>query len=361
MGVSLALAAAGIHAREALVLDELTGPLMAFLFDGIPAIGLAYLGHWIATTDLSTRGQWTVLVWCFAGGAAFVSVFVVTFLIRTFEGRTVAEPVFPALVAAAAGGLAGLTAGYFNARARRDARRARTVGDALSFVNHLVRHDLRNDLNVIRSHASLLVRSSGDGDPEVVADKADEALAHIGTTRTIAETLVGDADLEPVDLVAVVTDIAATVEETFGVPVTVEAPDRALVTANDGIRSVVDNLLENAVEHGSGDDRPAAADLHVAVTVECGRTDVRLRISDDGPGIDPDRRETLFGADDDADGLSLVAALVDAYGGDVRVDDDGSPGATVVVELPRADADADAGADTDTDTGTRPDPEARTS
>ncbi len=359
MGVLLALVAAGTHAREVRVLGQLTGPLIAFLFDGVPAIGLAYLGYWIATTDLTTRNQWTVLAWCLVGSASFVAVFVVTFLVRTFEGRPVAEPIFPMLVAADVGALAGLTAGYFNARARRDASRARTVGGALSFVNHLVRHDLRNDLNVIRSHASLLARSSADadaGDPEVVVDKADEALAHIETTRTIADTLVGDADLNPVDLVAVVTDLAATVEETFDVPVTVDAPDRALVTANDGIRSAVDNLLENAVEHGSGDDRPAAADLHVTVAVERAPETVRLRISDDGPGIDPDRREALLGADDgDAGGLSLVAALVDAYGGDVRFADDGSPGATVVVELPRADADGG------TDTGARPGPEDRTS
>lgn len=342
MGVGLAVLAVVTHVREFSALDGSIGPLIALLVDGVPALALAYAGYWLSTTDLSLRGQWTAFTWCLVGGVAFAAVTGVTFLVRVFEGRSVAEPIFPLLVAAEAGALAGLTAGYFNARARRDARRARTVSDALTFVNRLVRHDLRNDLNVIVNHAALVARSSdggsGPGDPEVVVDRADEALAHIETTRTIADTLVGDADLGPVDLVPVVTELADHVEEAFGVSVVVDVPDRAFVTANDGLRSVVDNLLENAVEHGSGDERPGAADLHVAVTVERGPDTVRLRVSDDGPGIAPARRAALFGADgDDSGGLSLVETLVEAYGGDVRLADDDADGATFVVDLPRAD------------------------
>jgi signal transduction histidine kinase len=331
-GVGLAAVAVVTHTRELAALNGLLGPLIALAVDGVPALGLAYAGYWLSTTDLPRRSQWTVFAWSFAGGVIFAAATMVTFLVRVFEGRVVAEPIFPLLVAADAGALAGFVAGYYNARARRDARRARTVSDALTFVNRLVRHDLRNDLNVVANHAALLAESSADGpgDPEIIVGKTDEALAHIETTRIIADTLLGDADLEAVDLAAVVADVAADVEETFGVSVTVDVPDRALVTANDGVRSVVDNLLENAVEHADH------ADLHLAVDVGVEGDVVRLRVRDDGPGIDPERRRTLFDSGGGG-GLSLVGTLVDAYGGDVRAEGNEAGGTTVVVELPRAE------------------------
>jgi signal transduction histidine kinase len=203
-------------------------------------------------------------------------------------------------------------------------------------VSVTIRHDLRNDLNVIANHADLVARAPDDGstpgDPAVIRGKADEALTHIETTRTVADTLVEDADLESVDLVLVVEDLAANVQESFNVSVTTDLPDRALVTANDGVRSVVDNLLENAAEHADTDDP------RITVGVDVGSDTIRLRVSDTGPGIDPDQRP-LFRTDDDGSGggLSLVGALVEAYDGDVRVAETDTPGTTVVVDLPRAD------------------------
>ena len=336
LGLALFVVATATHVRELSTLDGTVGPLIALVVDGVPALGLAYAGYWLSTTDLSDRARRTVLVWCLAGSVAFAAVMTATFLVRVIEGRVVAEPIFPALVAVEAGAIAGLTAGYYNARARRDACWERSVRDALTFVNRLVRHDLRNDLNVIANHAALVAGATDDGsdsgDPEVIVGKADEALAHIETTRITADTLVGDADLESVDLVPVVADLAASTEKTFQVSVTTDLPGRALVTANDGVRSIVDNLLENAVEHADADD------LRISVAVDVRVDTVRLRISDTGPGIDPERGRELLRTDDSFDGgLSLVTALVEAYGGDIRIEDTDATGTTVVVDLPRAD------------------------
>jgi signal transduction histidine kinase len=63
-------------------------------------------------------------------------------------------------------------------------------------VNRLIRHDLRNDLNVIQTYADLIETGAGSTDteteldrPSIVAAKNDEAVGRIETADTIVKTL----------------------------------------------------------------------------------------------------------------------------------------------------------------------------
>jgi signal transduction histidine kinase len=324
------------HSREIAAVGGAAGPTLALALDGVPALVLAYAGYRLSTVDLPPREVWTAAVWSLGGTVLFVAVLGATFLVRVFEGRPLVEPVFPLLVAAAAGGISGLVAGYYNVRAQADARQSRMATNALAFINDLIRHDLRNDLNVIQGHADLLSESAADvgaGDPAVVAEKTDEALSRIETSKVIADTLIGDPDLEPIDLVPVVAEMAARISNTVAATVETDLPDSAVVSANDGVQSVVDNLIENAVEHNDADDP------RVAVAVTAGYDFVRLTVTDNGPGIPDDRKGTVFepGEGGSGGGLSLIYTLVTGYGGDVWIEDAEPRGTRFVVELPRAD------------------------
>lgn len=324
------------HSREIAAVGGAAGPTLALALDGVPALVLAYAGYRLSTVDLPPREVWTAAVWSLGGTVLFVAVLGATFLVRVFEGRPLVEPVFPLLVAAAAGGISGLVAGYYNVRAQADARQSRMATNALAFINDLIRHDLRNDLNVIQGHADLLSESAADvgaGDPTVVADKTEEALSRIETSKVIADTLIGDPDLEPIDLVPVVAEMASRISNTVAATVETDLPDSAVVSANDGVQSVVDNLIENAVEHNDADDP------RVAVAVTAGYDFVRLTVTDNGPGIPDDRKGTVFepGEGGSGGGLSLIYTLVTGYGGDVWIEDAEPRGTRFVVELPRAD------------------------
>ena len=324
------------HSREIAAVGGAAGPTLALALDGVPALVLAYAGYRLSTVDLPPREVWTAAVWSLGGTVLFVAVLGATFLVRVFEGRPLVEPVFPLLVAAAAGGISGLVAGYYNVRAQADARQSRMATNALAFINDLIRHDLRNDLNVIQGHADLLSESAADvgaGDPAVVADKTEEALSRIETSKVIADTLIGDPDLEPIDLVPVVAEMASRISNTVAATVETDLPDSAVVSANDGVQSVVDNLIENAVEHNDADDP------RVAVAVTAGYDFVRLTVTDNGPGIPDDRKGTVFepGEGGSGGGLSLIYTLVTGYGGDVWIEDAEPRGTRFVVELPRAD------------------------
>ena len=330
----LALAVA-YHLVEMQALSQTTGPLLALSLETGPGVVLLYGAYRLAGSELDAENRWTACSWTLGGAVGFLGVMWATVAVRQLEGREIAEPAFPLLVATLVGAAAGFAAGYHNARARSDVHEARTVADALAFVNRFIRHDLRNDLSAIRGHADLLAeeRPAGDGadSADIIGAKADEAMTRIETSGTVAETLVDDPDFERIDLVAVVAEIADGVESTYTVPVSTDLPEEATVVANAGVRSVVDNLIENAVEHNDADDPR----VHVAVT----RTDetVRLTVRDDGPGLSEAKRESLL--EDGLDGgLGLVRTLVDRYGGELSIEDNQPRGAIFVAEFPRPEA-----------------------
>ena len=102
----------------------------------------------------------------------------------------------------------------------------------------------------------------------------------------------------------------------------------------NGLRLVVDNLLENAALHGGA-----------RVDVDLAREDDRwlLRVADDGPGIPESERERLLEpfargraatAEGTGLGLAIVAQQVGLHGGELRLADSELGGLAVEVRLP---------------------------
>ena len=337
LGAALTVAAVNHHYAE---LEELSwwlpGPLLAAVLDTLPPLALVYAGYWLARSDLDAENRWAVCTSTVGVSVVFLTVMWATIAVRRMEGRAVGEPAFPLLVAAGCGGVAGFAVGYYNARARR----SRTVAEAFAFVNSFIRHDLRNDLSVIQGHADLLDAGQSETDaparPDsaaIIGEKVDEAMTRIETSCVVAETLADEPDLGRVDLATAATEMADRNEAAHGVPVTTDVPEQAPVVANAGVRSVVDNLVENAVEHNDADDP------RVHVAVERGVDTVRLRVLDNGSSIAAERQTRMFDDGDSREGgLRLVEALVDGYDGTVCVEDNEPRGTVFVVELEAADA-----------------------
>lgn len=114
-------------------------------------------------------------------------------------------------------------------------------------------------------------------------------------------------------------------------PVRMMANERAL-------RRVVSNLLDNAVRYGAG---------HIAVELTRQGDCAILAIEDDGPGVSREDRARIFDRFTRLDpsrsrdgggsglGLALAKGLIDAHGGNIRVEDGARlGGARFVVQLP---------------------------
>ncbi|GAB3322982.1 sensor histidine kinase [Haloplanus rallus] len=154
----------------------------------------------------------------------------------------------------------------------------------LEVFNRLLRHNLRNRLDVIRSHAEQLAdRTEGDDAEAVLA--ATDRLASIGTrARRIDRLMARDPDPATVDITVVVSELLS---RTASDDVTVNTefpPTATLRTDAEILRTALTSPLENAVGY---------AESSVTVSITSTADGYRIAISDDGPGIPVAELESL--------------------------------------------------------------------
>ncbi len=217
--------------------------------------------------------------------------------------------------------------------------------DSLRLLNEVLRHDIRNDLQVVTAYGELLAEEVGDEGQEYVEtlrDRADHAVDITRTARDLAEVmLTTDGRRRPTDIQTALERELDEVRSAYpGALVTVDGTVPSVsVLADDMLGSVLRNPVKNAIQHND------SAVPEVTVSVETNEGSVHVRVADNGPGVPDNRKEAIFGkgekgleSDGAGLGLYLVQTLVDTYRGDVWVED-GAEGAVFVVELPVAGAD----------------------
>ncbi|WP_434522141.1 sensor histidine kinase [Halorubrum sp. AS12] len=215
--------------------------------------------------------------------------------------------------------------------------------DDLRLLNQVMRHDIRNDLQLVGAYAELLddhVDEEGEAYLDVIKRNTQSAVSLTTTVRDLAEVMLRD-DTEPsrVSLARVLSQQVEEVRSAYSEAVfTVEGSfPEAAVVGDEMLSSVFRNLLRNAVQHN--DETPPK--VTVSASVEAADGAAEVRIADNGPGIPEDQRDEVFGKGEKGldspgagIGLYLVRSLVEIYGGDVWIEDNEPKGAVFVVQLP---------------------------
>jgi signal transduction histidine kinase len=331
-------------------------------------------GIGLARSSLDDERVWRVAGWSTLGLGvptlfAVLVILVVPSMLSGLGWRSIV------LVNIAAGGVVGVLVGSL-LELRAEHERTRTLNQRNTVFLRLFRHDIRTSVNLIRGHLDL---AAGDGEtPLGSTDVIHDHLAHIERLSDAANRL---DDLESmtetgsIDLGALVRDRLDVMQRsTDAVAVETEIHPESYVRANGLLTSVVDNLLRNAVEHSSTSSPPGADDAvehsstssppgaddavehsstssppsgtapSLRVTVRPAGDTVLFRVADDGPGFtdaelavhaDAEATETALRHSDGV-GLWLVRWIVDAYDGDVTVENGDDCGAVVTVRLPPA-------------------------
>ena len=228
---------------------------------------------------------------------------------------------------------------------RASERRLEEQRDSLEVLNQVLRHDIRNDLQLVTAYADLIadhLDEEGDaaGFLETVRQRAAHAVELTTTAGAMADVMLGETgDRERLGLRRTLRSQVERVQSSNpGAVLTVDGdiPSREVV-ADGMLESVFRNLLKNAVQHND-EDVP-----EVTVRAEDRGDSVRVRVADNGPGIPEGQRDSIFGKGEkglDSEGtglgLYLVRRLVERYGGEVRLGES-DDGAAFVVELPTAD------------------------
>ena len=200
----------------------------------------------------------------------------------------------------------------------------------LEVLNRILRHNLRNQLDVINSHAEAL----DDTEHREAILAATGTLAALGTrARHIDHILSKDPQPTTVDLTDRIESILNDIEADGVIVSTSLSDDATVVTDAEILTTVLRSPLENAVEY---------ADSSVSVSIEPTDSGCALEISDDGPGIPASELEPLATEQENplqhSRGLGLWELKwgVDKLDGDLSFMIDN--GTTVVIQLPDLDS-----------------------
>jgi PAS domain S-box-containing protein len=225
----------------------------------------------------------------------------------------------------------------------------------LAVLNRVLRHNLRNDLNVVSGYLEMAEARVDDEDVRRMLDVAAENTAGVvelgEKARYIERALdAGVDDPDPVELRPLLEEITEELSETEpdaggrsetepAAEITVDVDDDVTVRAAPSLlEAVFENLLENAIEHDPS-ETPTVTVRTAEDEAEPGF--LAVEVADDGPGI-PEHElavldETGETALEHGSGLGLwiVTWGVDSLGGAVDFEV-GASGTNVVLRLPTA-------------------------
>lgn len=214
----------------------------------------------------------------------------------------------------------------------------------LAVLNRTLRHNLRNTMTLIMGRLTTLEESL-DGPHDAYASDIREAaqtLLDLGEkARYIEENLdTDDHRRTPIDIAELLQERVTAFRDRYpDATFTVEGPTEYRALANDSLRLVFDELLENAIEHNTA---PRRVDASVVPSPADDMVEICIR--DNGPGIPQHERDALEAGTETplqhSTGLGLWFAnwLVDYYGGTLTFDTPGVEGGAIQIRLRSAPA-----------------------
>ena len=215
----------------------------------------------------------------------------------------------------------------------------------------VVSHDLRGMLSSVVAYATLIARDVARADH---VEKVQAHAVRIQRSATRMNRLIGDlVDVASIEagMLAVArevgdpTEVVTEAVDTFqaeaaarGVSLAAEIVPPPSLAAHDPARilQVLTNLLSNAIKFTDAGGK-------VIVRVETIRDEVRISVSDTGPGIPADQLEAVFArfrqvAKDDRRGVGLglyiSKSIVQGHGGRIWVECPAAGGSTFSFTLP---------------------------
>ncbi len=217
-----------------------------------------------------------------------------------------------------------------------------------------VSHELRTPLSLIKSAAETLI-DGGKNDAtaltrflEIIDKNANRLTLLIDDLLLLAQLDSGRVDLrlEPVVLGEAVRDAFddfVMKAATRGVTIVHEVPAGLVAQADPNrLRQVLANLIDNAIKYGATNGRVSVRGRKLA------DDRVELSVRDDGPGIPPEATARIFERFYRVDkarsreqggtglGLAIVKNVIQAHGGEVRVESAIGAGTEFFITLPAA-------------------------
>jgi len=215
----------------------------------------------------------------------------------------------------------------------------------LQVLSRVLRHDIRNQMNVIEGNAGLLAERVED--PELVERvdgirrSASELTSLSRKTRRVERLVAREVLSAETDLVRMVSHQLSAVRDETDAVVASNLPETAVVRGGDALAVVVEELLDNAVEYNDADRTRIEVDVTTATDY------VTVTVWDNGSGLPEEERALLRGEREQTQlehasgiGLWMVKWVIETVGGRL-VFDTTEDGTQIEFSVPRYRPDDD--------------------
>ena len=219
-------------------------------------------------------------------------------------------------------------------------------------LTHMIVHDLRSPLTGLQAYLDLLRVAVAAGSTGEVLEFARDAHALAEHLKEMVSQVLDVSRLESgdmplsrrdTDLVELLPGAVASLgPPPSGIAIVYEAAEQPFVVAcdRDVVTRVVANLVGNAFKFA-----PRRGEVRIGLEASNGV--VRVTVTDNGPGVEPEHRKVIFEKFGQAPlgqagkarssglGLTFCKLAVEAHGGKIGVDSRNGGGARFWIELPR--------------------------
>ncbi len=214
---------------------------------------------------------------------------------------------------------------------------------AIGRVSSSLVHDLRNPIEGLKLLSAELMKRAEHGGPEYeVADTIHQSIARLSSllTQSLNFARLAHPEFSPTDIVSLADDAVADIRPSDVVirkqydnkipPVEVDAVQ---------LKRVLSNILLNAVDACRNNKKEAPGIVNLNL-----RTDgasIKIEISDNGPGVEPELHEKIFEPffstkpEGHGLGLSFGRQIIKNHGGELLLISEPGQGATFVIILPQ--------------------------
>lgn len=220
----------------------------------------------------------------------------------------------------------------------------------LGQITGTVSHELRNPLGALRASVTVISNLAGD-EATTMRQAVDIANRSILRCDEIIGDLLEYSRVRPLNLREVgLNQWVADVLDEFRLPEEIEllrsfTCEQALSVDPDRLRRVVTNVVDNAVQAMTADDKRAPASIEkqarrLTVSTHTTASRAELRFTDNGPGMDQETIQKIFEplystkASGVGLGLTLVKQIMEQHGGGVEFESAPGKGTKTVLWLP---------------------------
>mgnify|MGYP002762413946 CR=1 FL=1 len=220
----------------------------------------------------------------------------------------------------------------------------------LDVLNRVLRHNLRNALNVIDGNAAMLNAAIEDDELRSHVERIERRVSNLEALSEKAVTVrslfdQGRSTTTACDVQALLIRVSNELEECHpDARVVVDAPEKSLyVNADVRLKMALAELVNNAVVHNN--QSTPEVTLTTETVTRDGEQAVEIVITDNGPGIPKNERKAIESGEETplqhgtGLGLWLVYWAMSLLGGDIHIDD-ADPGTRIALRLPQAGGDA---------------------